>query len=262
MIDAAAMLPTGDAMAGLGGGALADSTLALGSRSGILIFALIVGITALIVRWFVKDVRSARARRAHMDHMRGTGRYSDVGRSSPRRTGNHHADEHMRRARELHDLGHCDRALGEIDRAIALEPRSANLHLVRASELHELGRGEEALGAFGEASSLDPGEPYAYMGAGVIMHDLGRYEDALDLFEHAIEMDPSNADFYMGVGRVLLTTGHHEDAVEAFEHAISLNPSDSNARTWHERALDAMDGKGETRRLSDGATGGDTGQNA
>ncbi len=243
MIEAAAMLAAGDTMAGFGSSHLVDSTLAIGTRGGLFILAIVVGITVLIVRWSVKYARSASARRAHMDHMRGTGRYSDVGRSSPRRTGNHQADEHMRRAHDLHDLGHCDRALGEIDRAIALEPRSANLHLVRASELHELGRGEEALGAFGEASSLDPGEPYAYMGAGVIMHDLGRYDDALDLFERAIEMDPSNADFHMGVGRVLLTTGHYEDAVEAFEHAISLNPSDSNARTWHERALDAMDGK-------------------
>jgi tetratricopeptide (TPR) repeat protein len=154
-------------------------------------------------------------------------------------------------------LGQPERALGELDRALELNPRYMEALIHRGLVLNELGRTEEAEEAFASAGSqlerstaglptpiaaqlanrhADLAETYAGAGA------LGR---AIAEYERALELGPDFHDLRYRMARLLLETGRSLDAREELEKVLAANPS----------FVDAQAALGLARYLSGDAAG-------
>lgn len=161
-------------------------------------------------------------------------------------------------------LGEGGKALPVLDKAIALEPASADVHrwkgialedgkdpdaaireLTKATELapkqaenfYQLGealalakRNDAALAAFRHAAQIDPKHAKALLMAGVMLTEQGKEDDALELFKQAAAADPSYRLAWQNVGQIYQNQDKPADAVAAFRQVVKLQPDDTNAR--------------------------------
>jgi tetratricopeptide (TPR) repeat protein len=161
-------------------------------------------------------------------------------------------------------MGEIDKANTAIDKALALEPKSADAHrakglalqegddldgavkeITKAAELapkqavnfYELGqallrgkKNEEALAAYRKAAQVDPKHAKAILMAGVVLMELGKENDALEQFKKAAAADPSYVMAWRNVGQIYQNQGKPAQAIEAFRAVVKLEPGDISSR--------------------------------
>ena len=147
------------------------------------------------------------------------------------------ADVHHLLGVSLSLLGQAERALGELERALELNPQYVEALIHQGLVLNDLGRTDEAQDAFGRAAEhlakptaglpapvaaqlanrhAELAETYATAGA------LGR---AIAQYEAALELGPEFHDLRYRMGRLLLEAGRPLEAREALEEVIRARPN-------------------------------------
>lgn len=122
-------------------------------------------------------------------------------------------------ARQLED------ALGELDRAIQLEPAQARFHLARAWSLAELGRHRESALAARRALDLQPDDADAWLALGNAQRlDAGTCAPAEASYRRVLELRPDHAAALTNLGTLLLGRGALDEAVAALERAAAIEP--------------------------------------
>jgi len=88
---------------------------------------------------------------------------------------------------ELHGRNH-DRSLNAINRAVALNPNSADSHALRGVVLNFVGDPEEALDDMKLAVRLNPNHPaWYFVGLGRAYYELGKFEQAIPYLESLVD---------------------------------------------------------------------------
>jgi len=130
-----------------------------------------------------------------------------------------------------------DRAIAEIDRAIAIAPNADNLYADKAHILIILGRPGEAIGLVRRAMHLNPHYPsfYAFI-LGTAYLDTGRYEEAIKTLEGALALNPGWIKTYCNLASTYRLMGRYGEAIETIEEAISRNPD--SAMAYRELVMD------------------------
>ena len=124
-----------------------------------------------------------------------------------------------------------DKGLAEGERAIALEPSSADVINGYAMILRFVGRQKEAISLFEEALRLNPKPPNTYLhNYAATLRDSGLYDEAIVQVKRAIEKKPNDL-----LANVVLTScysqaGREEEARAAAKEVLRLNPKFSVAR--------------------------------
>jgi tetratricopeptide (TPR) repeat protein len=147
------------------------------------------------------------------------------------------ADVHHLLGVSLSLLGQAERALGELERALELNPQYVEALIHQGLVLNDLGRTDEAQDAFGRAAEhlakptaglpapvaaqlanrhAELAETYAAAGA------LGR---AIEQYEAALELGPEFHDLRYRMGRLLLEAARPLEAREALEEVIRARPN-------------------------------------
>jgi TolB-like protein len=114
------------------------------------------------------------------------------------------------------------KAIDAIERAIALDPNSAEIYTFLAvvrSKSFDWGGSDEA---YVKANELSPGNPYVAYQQGIQALEKGYFDKAITLFEFAINADPASARPYNFYGLALVSAGRIEEAEAALVHAIEL----------------------------------------
>lgn len=152
--------------------------------------------------------------------------------------------------RMSHDLGDHERALAEVEQALALAPDHAGAHVDRGVLLYEVGRLDEAdaelAGALSAEGPSNPQRAEALHYRGLVAQHAGRHAEARDLFESALAIQPRRADTLQALVASLRRLGEREQArevaslfrevVEAddragrLENKLLLQPEDLAAR--------------------------------
>ncbi|MFT5367290.1 MAG: tetratricopeptide (TPR) repeat protein [Candidatus Latescibacterota bacterium] len=88
-----------------------------------------------------------------------------------------------------------------------------------------LNRFDPAKEAFDRALALNPKNADVFNGKGVIETKQRNYQTAIELFEKALAFDPNNAGFYLNKAIVYHLMGRKNDANIAYQKAISLDNS-------------------------------------
>src|SRR5450830_1792672 len=116
------------------------------------------------------------------------------------------------------------------DKALALDPCSANAWMNKGNSLSNLGRNEEAILCFDKALEFDARNAAAWTNKGNSLSNLGRNEEAILCFDKALEFDPRNAAAWNNKGNILRSLGRYEESILCFDKAQALDPR--NAAAW------------------------------
>ena len=134
-------------------------------------------------------------------------------------------------AAALKSLGQLDQARDALERAIALQPRSAVAYLTLGNLLRAAGAADAALEAYEHAGLLAPDDIAVHSNQGLALKDLGRPKAALIRFRRALALNLSAAEVHFNFGNTLRETGALEDAVDSLGRAVALDPGHIRART-------------------------------
>lgn len=120
--------------------------------------------------------------------------------------------------------GHLDQAFDVFEDVIRNDPRNAEayarrgfIHLARGNIAHGLGDVNRAL-------EIDPDFALAHNYKGVAFDQTGIQDQAILEFTRAIELSPGLLDAYINRGRVFLEMGDGESALADFDKALSFEP--------------------------------------
>jgi len=119
-----------------------------------------------------------------------------------------------------------DKALAEGERALALEPGSADIIHNYAAILSYAGRREEAIPLFREALRLNPMPPNSYYRHfGMTLREAGHYEEAIAMHKKAIEKEPNDLIAHVGLTAHYSYAGRMDEARAAAREVLRINPN-------------------------------------
>lgn len=128
-------------------------------------------------------------------------------------------------ALEAVDQGDSSRALALAERALQLDPRSANAHDQRGLALFHLGRFKEAELAFAQAVALEADHGLYWSNLAGALREQGRLAEAERLLlEEALRLDPLLGTAHFNLGLVYLSADRPDLANSALRRAIDLLP--------------------------------------
>ena len=135
-----------------------------------------------------------------------------------------------------HDPSNFDYAVGQLDKAIALDPNIAQAYwargvLMQAKYMTDymppeqaLEKEEEILGYYRKAMEISPAEVSACGCLGYLLTLQGKLEEARAVFEVGLEVNPLSAELQRDYATFLLHTGELEAAHAAIDLSLRLNP--------------------------------------
>ena len=148
------------------------------------------------------------------------------------------ADAYVMRHRFLDpNPEHVAHAMDASERALQLDPDSAEAHASRGQALYLSKRFKQAERQFETAMMLNPNLLEAYFLYGMICSSLGNFEKAAWLYLRAGEVSPTDylplvylCQAYSEMGRKDDEGKARHRAIELIERALSVNPDDARAR--------------------------------
>jgi tetratricopeptide (TPR) repeat protein len=133
----------------------------------------------------------------------------------------------LARGKAFYEIGAMERAVAELNAALAQDPKSAEALRLRAmAHTHER-RFPSAFADFEAALSLKPAPPLLYeilYFYGDAQFNAGIYDKAAAQFEKILALKPSHVDARCYLGEALFKQGRREEAVAAFQAALKLDP--------------------------------------
>lgn len=150
------------------------------------------------------------------------------------------ATPYIDRGNALQKLDRHEEALASYDKAIALDPGSADAFNDRGTVLQCLQRYDEALASHDRAATLRPDDARAYYNQGTALLNLGRPEEALARYDRALSFDPLHADAHMNRGLALQRLQRYEESLSNYDKAIALNPGWADAYNDRGAALQKL----------------------
>jgi Flp pilus assembly protein TadD len=114
--------------------------------------------------------------------------------------------------------------LAAADRALALEPNSADTLNLKGALFRSMARPEEARASFATALKIQPGNAGIWLNLSSVLGDMGRPEEALASVDKALELKPSDAEAWNNRGAALRALGRSDEALESCNRALTLKP--------------------------------------
>ena len=152
------------------------------------------------------------------------------------------ARKYLKHGTQLLEKGDIAGAIGQYDRALAINPKFPEAYLNRGKAKRASGNLDAAIDDFEMAAELAPqlvlnnrDVAQAYLNRGSIKSNRLDLDGALGDYDRAIKLDPNDAEAYFKRGRALLVEGNAEFAIADFDKSISLD--DHNPLVYAERGL-------------------------
>jgi tetratricopeptide (TPR) repeat protein len=136
---------------------------------------------------------------------------------------------YKKQAMTLAQKGEYAQALGELDQALALDPKDAE-NFTRRGGIYTLQKQyDKAVNDFNRALELDPRYAKAYYNRALVYFHQGKYDPALSDLNKTIELKPKDAEAYHNRGLVHVQKNDLGKAIDDFTMAIALSPKLADA---------------------------------
>ncbi len=129
--------------------------------------------------------------------------------------------------------GEYEEAKAAFDRALELQPESADVMLWRGRANHRLNRLNDSLRDFVKANRIEPRRPRTLANCGAICARLGRHREAIAFLQSAIRLNPSLAGPRYNLACSFTATGDLPAALAALREAVAAG--------WNNRDLAVRD---------------------
>ena len=123
------------------------------------------------------------------------------------------------------EKGMLSEAIQSYNKAISIKPNYAEAFYNKGVAAQDHGNVKEAIKAYSTAIYFKPNYPSAHGNMGNALRDLGKLDEAIDSFTNAISLQPNNPIAYTNLGNVMKDLGKFEKSVEVYRKSISLNPN-------------------------------------
>lgn len=97
------------------------------------------------------------------------------------------------------------------------------------------GKPEKALGDFNRAIKIDPNRADGYLGRANTLNTMGQYNDALEDYARALEIDPKLANAYINRASAYSHLGEYKKAIADYEKGLELDPKIDNKPSFFKR---------------------------
>ncbi|WP_053378599.1 tetratricopeptide repeat protein [Nitrospira moscoviensis] len=135
------------------------------------------------------------------------------------RTSPDRADDRLKLAQVLFQIGDVDAALDECRAALRLAPESAKGHVQLGVILMTKQDWRHAAAALKEAVRLDPELAQAHYNLGTVQYSLGNPKAAVEAYRRALALQSSFPDARYRLALVLQVTAQHQEAARLMEEA-------------------------------------------
>lgn len=132
------------------------------------------------------------------------------------------AEAYLDRAFALLREEQPEKALAEIEKALALNANLPRAYYARAMAHHRQEDLPAAVADLEQARTLDPKYLDAYIGLGMIYQEMGDLAQTAANYQKALELDPDNADWYNNLCWAYGVFNQPEEGLEYCERAIEL----------------------------------------
>ncbi len=119
--------------------------------------------------------------------------------------------------------GMTQQAKAHFARAIECQPEYVAAHLNLGLLLCNEGDPKAAIRHLRRAQQIDPARAEAYNDCGVALCDLGRFDEAIEQYQSALDIDPQYTACHYNLGCLLTRLGRLSQAVEHFERALAID---------------------------------------
>ncbi|MCC7475928.1 MAG: sulfatase-like hydrolase/transferase [Pirellulales bacterium] len=118
-----------------------------------------------------------------------------------------------------------------LEKALEIEPESAQAYLMRGQIAINRGQEAEAMRLYKQAADMDPGTvgPGAYNAMGIVHLVYGRFEEARQAFNDVIRLDSLNGAAHDGLANILIHEGKSEEAMQELQLALRFDPNQKRA---------------------------------
>jgi tetratricopeptide (TPR) repeat protein len=133
------------------------------------------------------------------------------------------------RARAYVELGDVDAAIGDLERALELDPDDADAHNRLGVLLEGRGSFAEALEHYERVVALAPDNPVGWRNRGDALRALGRADAAATSYRRAVELDPDEASTRIALAEFLGVSGDYDGARTELERVLAVDPDSADA---------------------------------
>jgi tetratricopeptide (TPR) repeat protein len=134
------------------------------------------------------------------------------------------AEDRIKQGIAYYDQDELEAALGELKKAIELEPDNADAHRNLGSVYVKQGKWQEAAAAYEQAIQLSPDFGEAYGDLVVPYINLNKLSEAIEAGEKAIALAPNYAIAYNNLGAAYKRQERFDEAVTMLQKAIRIDP--------------------------------------
>src|SRR5439155_12596474 len=137
--------------------------------------------------------------------------------------------------------GNADRALTSARRATELDPRLAEAWAFLAEAETDKFRLREASDALERANAVGGADNQEVLRVQAYLAETNAdYTGAADLYKRAVDKAPERSYLRLSLGHALRTLKQYNEAIQAYQVAADLNPEDARAEGGMGAAYDAM----------------------
>jgi TolB-like protein/class 3 adenylate cyclase/Flp pilus assembly protein TadD len=124
-----------------------------------------------------------------------------------------------------------EKGIAEAERAVALEPNSADAYTQLAINLSWAGRTEEAIPLFKKAIRLSPIPPARCLfNMAACYRIIGQYEDAIAIYKKILQKQPDQVLAHLGLAATLMLAGREDEARTQAAELLRIDPKFSLER--------------------------------
>ena len=141
-------------------------------------------------------------------------------------------DAHPRHFDALHlagvilvQVGHSDKALGLLNRAVDVRPSDPEVYYNRGKALFAVKKYKEAIADYSRSITLKPQSPLAMFAQGNALSECGQHQAAILCYDAALGWMKDYAPLYFNRGNTFVDLGNPGDAEKSFRAAIEVDPA-------------------------------------
>lgn len=123
--------------------------------------------------------------------------------------------------------GDTDQAIGNLQRAVTLDPYNADAYRELAKAYEKRGRLKEAESTHKSAIAARPNYWAAHNELGGFYYHQGRYALAEKEFQTVVQLTPDNPRGYSNLGTIALVQKRYEEAAQMYEKSVAIKPTDA-----------------------------------
>ena len=140
-----------------------------------------------------------------------------------------HADIHNNLGVALIAKGRITSAITHYERALALNPNHFNARNNLGTALVAQSRFGEAVRHYQYALTINPRHPNTHYNLGIALAGLGKLVDAMDQYRRALALQPDYAEAHNNLGNLLLAQGASDEATRHYRRALAIDPEHASA---------------------------------